>query len=538
MSQVIMSHNFMDASQSNNPKDEELSFVDMTTPSLNSPNNYTDFIADSVSINSRSKLISTTPNIQGDQAVSITHTGKRPKHTRRSRNGCISCKKLRIKCNEMVPKCEYCTSTNRECVYYITSQRKFLEKPNNRYTNKLIKSLEDREQSPTEISNFEVKILKHFKIYTLQFTSFINGPMHYLTTVDIPNLFESSHVVRSAVYAFGCLNSWVICDLPNPKPGKSLIFKNQLRNPFHFSDSIQRKLFDTNLNFLDDFKGLPNLQLGLKCSQYKSFLYSSRTLYSVTNIYLIRLIDELNEELSTGQLSSERGKALVIGVMMVLLFLALHSHNTTPLMKFDDKFQYCYGKQVEGKHLDLDTDILTICSVIRTKTTYVFSSLGDSEVSTLLAMRAVDTTQDFYLINKLQSQLEESRNQFTSREVDILNSNLNHLKQGFSRCYELDSPIGLFKLLTRFCDDFLDLARNKNLFALRILFIYSFVMLELRTCLFVNKNVWLDYMEWFRSYNSTKYGKWAHAFDFTIYNLIGKLDVESTRELLDKDLEH
>lgn len=35
----------------------------------------------------------------------------------KSRRGCLSCKKLRIKCDESRPKCEYCASTNKVCEY-------------------------------------------------------------------------------------------------------------------------------------------------------------------------------------------------------------------------------------------------------------------------------------------------------------------------------------------------------------------------------------------------------------------------------------
>lgn len=37
-------------------------------------------------------------------------------HTK-SRNGCFSCKKLRIKCDENKPACHYCTTRNKTCVY-------------------------------------------------------------------------------------------------------------------------------------------------------------------------------------------------------------------------------------------------------------------------------------------------------------------------------------------------------------------------------------------------------------------------------------
>ncbi|CAK9440108.1 uncharacterized protein LODBEIA_P42080 [Lodderomyces beijingensis] len=41
---------------------------------------------------------------------------------KRSRKGCLSCKKLRIKCTEEKPACEYCVHTSRECVYPLSCQ--------------------------------------------------------------------------------------------------------------------------------------------------------------------------------------------------------------------------------------------------------------------------------------------------------------------------------------------------------------------------------------------------------------------------------
>ncbi|ODQ65497.1 hypothetical protein NADFUDRAFT_52085 [Nadsonia fulvescens var. elongata DSM 6958] len=37
--------------------------------------------------------------------------------SKRSRNGCLSCNSLRIKCDEAKLKCEYCAHTNKECIY-------------------------------------------------------------------------------------------------------------------------------------------------------------------------------------------------------------------------------------------------------------------------------------------------------------------------------------------------------------------------------------------------------------------------------------
>lgn len=53
-------------------------------------------------------------------ASSIKKTIQKPRVKRphkKSRKGCLSCKKLRIKCDEARPVCEYCASTNKVCEY-------------------------------------------------------------------------------------------------------------------------------------------------------------------------------------------------------------------------------------------------------------------------------------------------------------------------------------------------------------------------------------------------------------------------------------
>ncbi|KAG5419802.1 hypothetical protein I9W82_001682 [Candida metapsilosis] len=50
----------------------------------------------------------------------VQETEKKKK--KRSRNGCLSCKQLKIKCDEGKPSCEYCIHTQRQCVYATTAR--------------------------------------------------------------------------------------------------------------------------------------------------------------------------------------------------------------------------------------------------------------------------------------------------------------------------------------------------------------------------------------------------------------------------------
>lgn len=55
--------------------------------------------------------------------MSLTDEGKIQKR-KYSRNGCAECKKRRMKCDEMKPKCWQCSRLNRECVYVLNPKNK------------------------------------------------------------------------------------------------------------------------------------------------------------------------------------------------------------------------------------------------------------------------------------------------------------------------------------------------------------------------------------------------------------------------------
>lgn len=51
-------------------------------------------------------------------------SGDPPRKITRSRGGCTNCKRLKIKCDETKPRCDYCKHTNKECTYLPPKPRK------------------------------------------------------------------------------------------------------------------------------------------------------------------------------------------------------------------------------------------------------------------------------------------------------------------------------------------------------------------------------------------------------------------------------
>ncbi|ONH69743.1 Lysine biosynthesis regulatory protein LYS14 [Cyberlindnera fabianii] len=179
---------------------------------------------------------------------------------KRSRKGCFSCKKLKIKCDEARPSCEYCMHTDRICVYpsdtqtgssatssgsgispvefepdadssradasrasskassistqSVSDEEYFgLKMVNdlmvvNDLTNGYVKSLNSM-QSAMKITRFEQKLLK---LYLDFGGAFFTGNKHAesqkVFEVDAPQLWSRSPLMKNAIYAISTMYLW------------------------------------------------------------------------------------------------------------------------------------------------------------------------------------------------------------------------------------------------------------------------------------------------------------------------------------------
>lgn len=109
-----------------------------------------------------------------------------PKQTRRSHNksrtGCLSCKRLRIKCDEAKPRCEYCESTNKVCEYPIIQHA--------------------YEAPPSNTSRRQNTVASENKPKTIEITIEQVNLASMSTDISIPPPMKSpiSHVFRNIAY--------------------------------------------------------------------------------------------------------------------------------------------------------------------------------------------------------------------------------------------------------------------------------------------------------------------------------------------------
>lgn len=460
------------------------------------------------------------------------------KNSSRSRTGCDNCKKLKIKCDETKPTCEYCVNTGKSCSYMTAITSSMVKKPSYKSINQLIKLLDKNTNSIDLLSHyeiksthnqllisvFELKLLKLFKTCMIPITNFVNGPLYDMTTVQIPNIFSQSSMVRNAVFLLSCLNLWPIS---NGGKLKLDIFNAdfKLRQPKFSVDPHMKTIFDKRCKFLEP-------------SKYGPY---TNSLYDLTCKYFYQVIGEINELISTDidrlsgteQISSLRARELMISGFLVMIYLSLHPHKLVPLVQFDSEF--VAGTTVDTM-IDLNTDILTIANNVRCLTEIAALSVRNSKFSLLLMFNLNEPIKLLPLSAHLQHELEVLAPFISQNQYDLLFRVVKIFSLCIDKAHLFNTLMPILKFII-FCPQlFIALVKQKHFFSLRILFIHSMILQHLRLCVFVDNNIWFDYINWYAKYNLQEFGGWKHCFDQLLYDtLLMDLKFDNPQEFLEID---
>ncbi|KAG2736884.1 hypothetical protein G9P44_000974 [Scheffersomyces stipitis] len=469
-----------------------------------------------------------------------TKASVRPKQ-KRSRNGCLSCKQLRIKCDESKPNCEYCLHTNRVCVYPDTvhydkiisksqssssdspsseedilellqnvdySQEKYLKlrayRRNPMYSGSFrfdqIASLNEL-TSKLNISTFELRLLNYFDRHCIYMFSFgVNDEVHNVWKNHVPSIFLQSKLVRDSVFSFSAINMFPHCDLEL-------------------------------LKYDDDMYGRIKLDRANKTVTYDPNAVRTKispddedTLYDRTAKYFMDSINKTNITIGSGNIQGPSipvfrddltAKELVVSGILIFSFLAIHPHKLLPLVSFAED----------------ETDFLSMCLGISATMISCQAAILRSELSGMFIHeeRGLETPSlkdcTYPLLMKLKQDLDQiyGGDEFDSivaTEYNILSSTLQILHTGLYRSVKLNYPIPLFKWTLMISPNFRDLVYEKNFFALRILYVYSSLCMITRFMIYNDSNMWLDYIHWYKDYNLENFGnKWVYPMDEKSYEL-------------------
>ncbi|KAK6462071.1 hypothetical protein DFJ63DRAFT_313220 [Scheffersomyces coipomensis] len=460
--------------------------------------------------------------------------------TSKSRKGCLSCKKLRIKkalkltvikCDEAKPSCEYCVHTSRECIYPspITianlqygpetsnsststsssndSSPSELEKQQltvtlqestvlRRYQTDLMHQTElNNATSQLGISRFELRLLDFFNNFCIyELSNEPNDVIHSVWVTHVPQVFLQSELIRNSIYSYSALNLFPLCeDL------------HKLRIEDDIESRLKFKTRIGSISFIsDDHRDVPESDdLYIKTAKYFMDTITAKN----------KFVDELKYNNIT-DLPTISIIEFTISSILILSFLGIHPHKIMPLVSFDqsesDLISICKAIRETGKMYDLRTNNIF-------KDLYTYDKFANIP----------SVKQSFFpTIMRLRDDLElEYKHSSTiSEEYNILYDALELLQSGMFKGILYSHPAPLFRWIIIISDEFQQLIYKKCPFALRLLYIFSSLSILVRVLLFKDANLWVDYMQWYKSYNFDLVGSWKYSMDEAFYYLIFEKD--------------
>ncbi|KAK6462077.1 hypothetical protein DFJ63DRAFT_141186 [Scheffersomyces coipomensis] len=405
----------------------------------------------------------------------------------RSRGACFSCKRLRIKCDQMRPRCEYCTHTNRECEYSNLTTIEFKpsyhkEKSVTIYqSNTPVQHNLNNVTTQLGITKFELKLLNFFHNYCLtDITNGVSNSTQSLWMTQVPPLFTESKLIRNSIFSLASLNLYPLSrDLNENKSA-----------PFR-ADNL---LPESNELFIQASKYFSNTLLGKN-----------------------ELINKLsNENYATQELHTKVVLATELSVssMIIALFLSMHSHRILPLICFDRS----------------EPDYVSICkglysSIISFQSTFAYNVFREVlEYHFIIKVPPFKETP-FPILVALRQDLEleyldKDLSTSTTEEFNTMYEGLEVLHSCIYKSRMDGYSVPLLKWLSLLTTQFYDLIYSKNFYSLRILYVCACLVTMFKFQNYKESTIWVDFMNWYKEYNYEKYGGWKYNMDKSLYDIV------------------
>lgn len=384
------------------------------------------------------------------------------------------------------------------------------------------------------ITKFEYRLLHFFQTFCVPLFSFnVNFEVDKVWRYEVPKLWQSSDLVKQAVFLFSALNMWPLCH------GENDIYVNamddeQLQVMFGNKgkgEIIQKLFLGDSLYSTRDGVEAELAREGSLFEKTTSYFMNSLSGTSQTLSESGALLNMQQQGGSSFLLKTEtkdelvfKSAELVISGILIFSFLGLHPHRLIPLIAFDEDLE-------DGSP---QTDLISICAgihntLIASSPTLLGSAFRGLFNNVERHAKLPVTHKSYPVIVKLKSSLTEwiMINQFdefidseSSEVIEIFNDSINLLDICYYRSVELNYPIPLFRWLLAIDDRLRTIAKAKNQFALKLLYYYATLCVLCRFLLFKSTSIWVDFMKWYKDYNFNMYGSWLYSDDLRLYNLV------------------
>lgn len=469
-------------------------------------------------------------------AVALTGPKDKPKN-KRSRNGCLSCKKLKIKCNEDKPHCDYCVQTNRECVYPQKPQKQLKEKKPNKVTKKRLvtkknhsssssstststSSSSSSNKSPTpnsssssdsdivelpsfnakplqklnsmsfqlDVSTFELQLLKFYMDFGSEF--FINNVSKRSYTFwenDVPKLWCESDLVKNALYTISSARLLAKYDMGE--------------------GDIQLKSV-----YLDSDKYSDGDELGV----HALVRHSARVnLYTESGKYIKKTTELMNSYLGLVSMGKSPDTLDLIGQILLSKKLLTGSKTLYPKENH-------YDEKPKGLTSLAIYEILNDTAYFFKITNSYIPSLGDSRYSLLLdgdESRVEGCRYEFKYIQHLRSYVYNRFDTLDTTQFTYLNA-INSMENGCKRTLVHKFPMALFKIIIDFAkdEDFVELFKNQDHLAMKIVFYVCCINTVFHFTLYQRNGMHQEFIEYYKEYSHRLFnGEFEEDMDRNFY---------------------
>lgn len=431
----------------------------------------------------------------------------------KKKNRCLSCRKLKIKCDEARPKCEYCEHTGRECIY-LDSRRKSVPRSNATKKNKNRDLITQTSPSGLwfnqmclnstarhlNMSQLELRLLDYFQGHYIE--SRDTSPLRKIWTIEVPKLWQLSDIVRQSIYSLSAMHLWAVCDM-TPIMQKDITHSDQKKASF--------------------LKDINNEVLGIHPGLLKAFLYDKTGEYFTNCLNRTNELMNLVAEQNCTVTSKFQAAEILISGILLYSFLTQQPHLIVPLLADNPA----------------SPDVISICKGMKTSIYYGFETLRDSPYGEFIISifeRPAITEKDKYpLVEYLRDQFESYRqsNSLLHDQSKILTEAIDLLEVGFYRALRVGNAYPIYRWQFLVDIKFHDLVKiDKNYFAIKLMFFYAALCLICKYRIDRNRNIWIDFMNWYRDYNLVCFGKWFDSYDQELYEVATETGFEINEDNL------
>lgn len=421
-------------------------------------------------------------------------------------NRCLSCKKLKIKCDEATPKCEYCEYTNRECIYPDVSKKKTRVKNPQSVIIKTIEIIEDLNSSPADlwisqmglnstscqlgVSFFELRLLHYFQAHYVKVNE--GNPLDRVWHIEVPKLWHQSDIVRQSIFALSAMHLWALCDL---------------------TTLMQEDILDSRSKRMSFLSDVNHEELSLHPNDLRIYLLNK------TSEYFTNCLNRTNSMM--GAIISQeyvvttvfQAAEIVISGILLFSFLALQPNGLVPLLSYNE-----------------DTpDVISMCKGMKISMAYAFPLLFNTSYhglfhrNELLDPPTITEKDRYPMVEYLRDKLDEiiQNDGMDDEQIKLFKRSIDLIEIVFYRTIESSCPLPIFKWIFLVEVEFYDvIKKDMNSFGLKLLFLYTCLCVICKFRIDKTSNIWLDFIEWYKNYNFTTYGKWNDSFDQEMYELV------------------